>query len=95
MSRSLFGNFLSLILSYSNICVKSSVSCGDSNLMLNETILPYILFQRPALSFRVLQSYYENNLSDQEGFTLNNGYYEKTIEESELQLSFDEENDRE
>ena len=63
--------------------------------MLNEITLPCILFQRPALSFRVSQFYYENNLSDQEGFTFNNGYYEKTVEESELQLSFDEENDRE
>ena len=62
--------------------------------MLTETPLPCILFQRPALSFRVSQDYYENNLNDQEGFTFNNGYYEKTVEESELQLSFDEENDR-
>ena len=29
MSRSLFGNFLPLILSFLNICVKSSISRGD------------------------------------------------------------------
>ena len=32
MSRSLFGNFLPLILSFLNICVKSSISRGDLDL---------------------------------------------------------------
>ena len=47
------------------------------------------------LSLRILQSYFENNLSGQEGdFTLNNGYYERTIAGSDLQMEFDEEDDR-
>ena len=48
-----------------------------------------------ALSLRILQSYFENNLSGQEAdFTLNNGYYERTIAGSDLQMEFDEEDDR-
>ena len=48
-----------------------------------------------ALSLRILQSYFENNLSGQEDdFTLNNGYYERTIAGSDLQMEFDEEDDR-
>ena len=54
-----------------------------------------IFFQRPAISFRISQDYFENNLSDPNNdYTLNNGYYERTVEESDLDFAFGE-NDRE
>ena len=72
---------------------------GDSNFEVTscneEVVIEEVVIQRPALSLRILQSYFENNLSGQEdGFTLNNGYYERTIAGSELQMEFDEEDDR-
>ena len=60
-----------------------------------EVVIDEVVIQRPALSLRILQSYFENNLSGQEaGFTLNEGYYERTIAGADLQLEFDEEEDR-
>ena len=47
------------------------------------------------MSFRISQDYFENNLSDPNNdYTLNNGYYERTVEESDLDFAFGE-NDRE
>ena len=54
----------------------------------------FIWIQRPALSLRISQPYFENNISGQDGFTLNGGYYEKTIDGAELQLVFDDVGDR-
>ena len=54
-----------------------------------------VVIQRPALSLQILQSYFENNLSGQEdGFTLEDGYYKRKIPGADLQMEFDEEEDR-
>ena len=51
--------------------------------------------QRPALSFRISQEYFENNLSDPNNdFTFENGFYERTVDEADLEFSFEDENDR-
>ena len=55
----------------------------------------HVIVQRPALSFRIAQAYFENNLSNtNEDYTLNNGFYERSIEESDLDFAFDDSNDR-
>lgn len=61
--------------------------------MLIWPLLSYI-FQRPALSVRFSQDYFDNNIDDpNDDFVLNGGYYERTIEESDLDFQFGE-NDR-
>ena len=53
------------------------------------------LIQRPALSFRVSQAYFESNLSNQNNlYLLENGFYERTIPEENLDFYFDAENER-
>ena len=50
----------------------------------------------PALSFKIAKFYFDNNLSDQaDSFTLNadGDFYERTIAQSDLSLSFDTESD--
>ena len=60
-----------------------------------EVVIDEVVIQRPALSLQILQSYFENNLSDQEdGFTLEDGYYKRKIPGVDLQMEFDEEEDR-
>ena len=50
----------------------------------------FILFvKEPAMSFKIEQQYFEDNVEDQNGFTLNNGFYEKTLTDSQLDLIFD------
>ena len=52
-------------------------------------------FQQPVISFRISADYFENNLNDPNNdYTFNNGYYERTVEESDLDFAFGE-NDRE
>ena len=41
------------------------------------------------MSFKIEQQYFEDNVEDQNGFTLNNGFYEKTLTDSQLDLTFD------
>ena len=54
-----------------------------------------IIIKRPELSFRISQDYFENNLSNSnDEYTLNNGFYERTIVESDLDFAFGESNDR-
>ena len=46
-------------------------------------------FQRPALSLKIAQDYFENNLSDPDDqFQRNGDFYERTIGEDDLTLSF-------
>ena len=53
------------------------------------------IIKRPELSFRISQDYFENNLSNSnDEYTLNNGFYERTIVESDLDFAFGESNDR-
>ena len=61
-----------------------------------------ILFQLrpPALTFRIAQEYFENNLSDEEDlYTFvpvdgpDGGFYDRTIHQDDLTLSFDTETD--
>ena len=60
-----------------------------------EVVIDEVVIQRPALSLKILQSYFENNLSGQEdGFELENGYYKRKIPGADLQMEFDEEDDR-
>ena len=71
---------------------------GDSNFEVTscneEVVIEEVVIQRPALSLRILQSYFENNLSGQEdGFELENGYYKRKIPGADLQMEFDEEED--
>ena len=47
-----------------------------------------ILFKRPALTLKIEEDYFENNLSGQDGFNQDNGYYVKTINESDLEFEF-------
>ena len=58
---------------------------------------PYQNFQErePALSIKISGEYFINNLSDQaDSFTLNeDGDYERTIDQTDLTLSFDTESD--
>ena len=55
----------------------------------------YSNIQRPALAFRIAQDYFENNLDDPNNdYTLNNGFYERTIEEADLDFAFEVGNDR-
>ena len=55
----------------------------------------YSNIQRPALAFRIAQDYFENNLDDPNNdYTLNNGFYERTIEEADLDFAFGDSNDR-
>ena len=47
------------------------------------------------MSFRIAQDYFENNLDDPNNdYTLNNGFYERTIEEADLDFALDDSNDR-
>ena len=41
------------------------------------------------MSFKIEQQYFEDNVDDQNGYTLNNGFYEKTLTDSQLNLTFD------
>ena len=43
---------------------------------------------RPELTIQVAESYYTNNLSGQEGFDLDGGFYSKQISEDELNFEF-------
>lgn len=49
----------------------------------------------PALSFKIEESYFRNNLEDQDEalYQLVNGFYERTIPEDELTLEFDPNDD--
>ena len=56
--------------------------------------ISFIQGRPPALSFKIAQDYFENNLNDQaDSYVLNNGFYERTIPEDELSLTFDSETD--
>ena len=47
------------------------------------------------MSFRIAQDYFENNLNDPNNdYSLNNGFYERTIEEADLDFTFGDSNDR-
>ena len=47
------------------------------------------------MSFRIAQDYFENNLNDPNNdYSLNNGFYERTIEEADLDFAFGDSNDR-
>ena len=54
--------------------------------ILNHIFNPII--KRPALTLKIEEDYFENNLSDQSGFVQDNGYYVKTINESDLDFEF-------
>ena len=43
------------------------------------------------MSFKIEQQYFEDNVEDQNGFTLNSGFYEKTLADTQLDLTFDAE----
>ena len=48
----------------------------------------------PAMSFKIAADYFQNNLSDQEdSFTLNGDFYERTVSGNDLALSFDSQSD--
>ena len=50
----------------------------------------------PALTYKIAKQYFDNNLSDQtDSFTLNadGDFYERTIDENDLSLSFDANSD--
>ena len=44
----------------------------------------------PEMAVKIRQSYFEDFLSHETGFTLNNGFYERAFASSDLQLSFPE-----
>ena len=47
------------------------------------------LLQRPALTIKIAEDYFNNNLSSQTAdFDNKNGYYERTIPEAELDFEF-------
>ena len=46
---------------------------------------------RPELTIQVAADYYSNNLSGQEGFSLADGFYSKTIDEDQLNFEFSDE----
>ena len=44
----------------------------------------------PALTFKIEQNYFENNINDDENnFVLADGFYSRTIPQNELVLAFD------
>ena len=48
----------------------------------------------PALTFRISQAFFENNLSGQSNdFVFVDGFYSKTIPQNELELGFDNDTD--
>ena len=50
----------------------------------------------PALTFRIAEDYFVNNLSDEEGnFALADGFYSRTIQQDDLTLAFDTSDDGE
>ena len=52
-------------------------------------VCDYLIFQRPALSLKIAEDYFNNNLSgNEDDFHLENGYYERTIPETDLNLEF-------
>ena len=49
---------------------------------------------RPALTFAIEQTYFENNLSDQiNDFVLADGFYSRTVADNELEIGFDDDTD--
>ena len=65
------------------------------NYIKYELFIIYGNIKRPALSFRIAQDYFENNFNDPNNdYTLNNGFYERTIEEADLDFAFGDSNDR-
>ena len=55
-----------------------------------------VIFQdnTPALSFKISQEYFENNLIGEESnFELENGFYFRTIQQDDLVLDFDSTDD--
>ena len=48
----------------------------------------------PALTFKIEQEYFENNISDDDdNFDLADGFYSRTIQQDELTLAFDDTDD--
>ena len=48
----------------------------------------------PALTFKIEQEYFENNISDDDdNFNLADGFYSRTIQQDELTLAFDDTDD--
>ena len=59
-------------------------------------MVKYYLIQdaSPALTFKIEQEYFENNISDDDNnFVLADGFYSRTIEQDELTLAFDDTDD--
>ena len=59
-------------------------------------MVQYYLIQdaSPALTFKIEQEYFENNISDEDtNFVLANGFYSRTVQQDELVLAFDETED--
>ena len=54
------------------------------------------MFKRPALTYQIAGDFFENNLSSQESdYSLENGYYTRTIDENDLTLTFGDNDDGE
>ena len=50
----------------------------------------------PALTFKIEQEYFENNISDEENnFVLADGFYSRTVHQDDLTLAFDTTDDGE
>ena len=49
----------------------------------------------PEMAVKIRQTYFEDFLSHETGFTLNNGFYERAFASSDLQLSFPEDGESE
>ena len=56
-------------------------------------LLSRIKTRRPALTFTIAEDYFNNNLGDETGYTLENGFYTKTVEEDDLTLAFSADTD--
>lgn len=78
-------NLLSIFISSAAANSFEVIGCNNEN----EAERP------PALSFRVEEGYFQNNLSDEDEslYQLVNGYFERTISQDELTLEFDSDDD--
>ena len=75
-------------------CVDAdNVSCGRKYIFGRSSRVTFII-QKPALTYRIEQDYFETHFSNSASdYTLDGGYYTRTISQSDLVLGWDDDND--